>query len=180
MSPYGESCFSLLDIMHEKGKVIKLQILPNFMAVWLELQNTGPPDISSVWTISFDGSKRVEGARAGVVLISPQGDKMKYVLQMSFPNASKNEAEYEALLHGMRMAKASGATRLKIFGDSSFVVQHVINLCDTLSDNILHIATCTTILKETLMDAKYRTSVGQATRKPTILETSGPSVYLFP
>jgi hypothetical protein len=28
----------------------------------------------------FDGSKRVQGARAGVVLISPKGDKLKYVL----------------------------------------------------------------------------------------------------
>jgi ribonuclease HI len=33
----------------------------------------------------------------------------------SFPQASNNEAEYEALLHGMRMAKACEATRLKIF-----------------------------------------------------------------
>jgi hypothetical protein len=32
----------------------------------------------------FDGSKRVEGAGVGVVLISPQGDKLKYVLRMSF------------------------------------------------------------------------------------------------
>jgi ribonuclease HI len=63
----------------------------------------------------FDRSKRVKGAGAGVVLISPKGDKLKYVLQMSFPQASNNEAEYEALLHGMRMAKACGATRLKIF-----------------------------------------------------------------
>jgi ribonuclease HI len=53
----------------------------------------------------FDGSKRVGGAGAGVVLILPQGDKMRYVLRMSFPNASNNDAEYEAMLHGMRMAK---------------------------------------------------------------------------
>jgi ribonuclease HI len=69
-----------------------------------------------------DGSKRVEGAGAGVVLISPQGDKLKYVLRMSFLHASNNEAKYEALLHNMRMAKACGATRLKIFGDSNLVV----------------------------------------------------------
>jgi ribonuclease HI len=50
----------------------------------------------------FNGSKRVQGA--GVVLISPQGDKLKYVLRMSFPQASNNKAEYEALLHGMKMA----------------------------------------------------------------------------
>jgi hypothetical protein len=55
---------------------------------------------------------------------------------MSFPQASNNEVEYEALLHGMRMAKACGATRLKIFGDSNLVVQQVMNHCDTVSDNM--------------------------------------------
>jgi ribonuclease HI len=52
----------------------------------------------------FDRSKRI-GVGAGVVLISSQEDKLKYVLWMSFPQASNNKAEYEALLHGMRMAK---------------------------------------------------------------------------
>jgi ribonuclease HI len=73
----------------------------------------------------FDGSKRIQGAGAGVVLISPQGDKLKYVLRMSFPQASNNEAEYEMLLHGM-----------KIFGDSNLVVQPVMNKCDAISDNM--------------------------------------------
>jgi ribonuclease HI len=84
----------------------------------------------------FDGSKRVQGSGAGVVLISPQGDKLKYVLRMSFSQASNNEAQYEALLHGMKMAKAFGATRLKIFGDSSLVVHQVMNRCDAVSDNM--------------------------------------------
>jgi ribonuclease HI len=84
----------------------------------------------------FDGSKRVQGAGAGVVLISLQGDKLKYVLRMSFSQASNNEAEYEALLHGMKMAKACRATRLKIFGDSNLVVQQVMNRCDAISDNM--------------------------------------------
>jgi ribonuclease HI len=84
----------------------------------------------------FDGSKRVQGAGAGVVLISPQGDKLKYVLRMSFPQASNNEAKYEALLHGMKMAKACRATRLKIFGDSNLVVQQVMNKCDAINENM--------------------------------------------
>jgi ribonuclease HI len=84
----------------------------------------------------FDGSKRIHGAGAGVFLISPQGDKLKYVLWMSFSQASNNEAEYEALLHGMKMAKAYGATRLKIFGDSNLVVQQVMNKFDAISDNM--------------------------------------------
>jgi ribonuclease HI len=53
---------------------------------------------------------------------------------MSFPQASNNEAEYEALLHGMKIAKACGATRLKIFRDSNLVVQEVMNQCDAISD----------------------------------------------
>jgi ribonuclease HI len=97
---------------------------------------TRPPDLSSVWTMYFYGSKRVQGAGAGSVLISPQGDMLNYVLRMSLSQASNNEAEYEALLHGMKMAKAYGATRLKIFGDSNLVVQQVMNHCDAISNNM--------------------------------------------
>jgi ribonuclease HI len=56
---------------------------------------------------------------------------------MSFPNPSNNEAEYEALLHGMRMAKARGATCLKIFGDSNLAVQQSMNRCDAVSENMV-------------------------------------------
>jgi ribonuclease HI len=55
---------------------------------------------------------------------------------MSFPQASNNEAEYETLLHRMKMAKACGATRLKIFGDSNLIVQQVMNKFDAISDNM--------------------------------------------
>jgi hypothetical protein len=66
---------SSLDITYEKRKAIKSQVLLDFTAEWLELQNTGPPDLSSVWIMYFNRSKRVQGAGTGVVLISPQGDK---------------------------------------------------------------------------------------------------------
>jgi hypothetical protein len=49
---------------------------------------------------------------------------------MRFANPSNNEAEYEAVLHGMRMAKACGATRIKIHEDSNLIVQQVMNECD--------------------------------------------------
>ena len=84
----------------------------------------------------FDGSKRQPGAVAGVVLISPKGTKLKYVLQIIFSHASNNEAEYEALLHGMRMAKTCGATRLIIYGDSNLVVQQAMRNCDAIADNM--------------------------------------------
>jgi ribonuclease HI len=85
----------------------------------------------------FDGSKRNMGTGAGVVLISPQGDMMKYVLSVNFALPTKNEVECEALLHSMRMANACGSTRLDIYGDSNLVVKHSMNLCDAISDNMI-------------------------------------------
>jgi hypothetical protein len=95
----------------------------DLIAEWTKVQMPKLPDLSNCWTIYVDGSKRVSGAGAGVVLVSPQGDKMRYVLRMRFANPSTNEAEYEAVLHGMRMAKACGATRIKIHGDSNLIAQ---------------------------------------------------------
>jgi ribonuclease HI len=55
----------------------------------------------------FDGSLNLEGAGATVLLISPTGEQLKYVLQI-FWNVSNNEAVYEALLHGLRLAASLG------------------------------------------------------------------------
>jgi ribonuclease HI len=51
--------------------------------------------------MNFDGSKMIGGLGAGIVLTSPKGDKL---LQMHF-RASNNVAEYEALVHGLKLAK---------------------------------------------------------------------------
>src|SRR4051812_21935364 len=59
---------------------IKSQVLPDFLVDWMEAQIPSAPDTSGMWTMYFDGSKRNSVAGAGVVLISPQGDRMKYVL----------------------------------------------------------------------------------------------------
>ena len=72
----------------------------------------------------FDGSKMKEGAGAGVVLQSPTGEKLSYILQIHF-NASNNVAEYEALLLGLHMAKEIGVKRLLCFGDSDLVVHQL-------------------------------------------------------
>ena len=92
--------------------------------------------MSNNWTMYFDGSKRKEGARAGVVLISPKGDRMMYVLHMNWKDTSNNEAEYEALIHGMKMAKICGATRIMIYDDSNLVVQQTMKECDAPSENM--------------------------------------------
>jgi ribonuclease HI len=53
----------------------------------------------------------------GVLLISPSGDKLRYALQLHFW-ATNNVAEYDALLHGIRVAIERGAWCLFVQGDS--------------------------------------------------------------
>jgi ribonuclease HI len=55
------------------------------------------------WKMYFDGSLNIDGARAGVYFISPSRDKLSYVLWIHL-KASNNAAEYEAMLHGLRIA----------------------------------------------------------------------------
>jgi hypothetical protein len=56
---------------------------------------------------------------------------------MRFTNPSNNEAEYEAVMHGMRMAKACGATRIKIHGDLNLIAQQVMKKCDATCANMV-------------------------------------------
>ena len=70
----------------------------------------------------FDGSKMHTGLGAGIVLTSPKGGKLRYVLQIHF-SASNNIAEYKALIHELRLAKELGIRRILCYGDSDLVVQ---------------------------------------------------------
>jgi ribonuclease HI len=72
----------------------------------------------------FDGSLKIEGAGARVLLISPTGEQLKYVLQI-FWKVSNNEAEYESLLHGLLHAASLGIKRLLVYGDSVVVINQV-------------------------------------------------------
>ena len=79
---------------------IKSQALIDFVAEWTQHQL--PPATTRLehWTMYFDGLLWLEGGGVGVLLISPNGEQLRYVLQIMFP-VSNNEAEYEALLHGL-------------------------------------------------------------------------------
>ncbi|KAK1603109.1 hypothetical protein QYE76_016351 [Lolium multiflorum] len=46
-------------------------------------------------------------------------------------------AEYEALLHGMRIAKEMGATRLRCFSDSDLVTSETSGTCDATDANMI-------------------------------------------
>jgi ribonuclease HI len=59
-----------------------------------------------------------------VLLICPQGEQLKYVLQIHY-KASNNGAVYEALIHRLRIAVSLGIKRLLDFGDSKVIIEQV-------------------------------------------------------
>jgi ribonuclease HI len=52
----------------------------------------------------FDGSYTLKGVGVGVVIIPPDGDILKYAIQLEFL-ATNNIVEYEGLVTGLRLAK---------------------------------------------------------------------------
>ncbi|CAL8994081.1 unnamed protein product [Prunus brigantina] len=59
----------------------------------------------------FNGSARIDGARADVVFVSPK----RHVL-------SNNVAEYQVLIIGLQMAVEMKISSLKVYGDSMIVI----------------------------------------------------------
>ena len=60
-------------------------------------------------------------SRASIILITLDGMVVEYVLRFTFPT-SNNEAEYEALIIGLKLAKELEAHKLKVFNDFQLVV----------------------------------------------------------
>ncbi|KAL0281850.1 UNVERIFIED_CONTAM: Ribonuclease HI [Sesamum radiatum] len=76
------------------------------------------------WLLHVDGSSTAQGSGAGIVITTPQGEDLEFAIKFGF-KASNNEAEYEALVIGMRMAHETGARHLLAYSDSQLVVKQV-------------------------------------------------------
>jgi ribonuclease HI len=86
----------------------------------------------------FNRSYTLKGAGAGVVLTPPplEGDILKYPIQLNFP-ATNNNAEYEGLITGLRLAKELGIQQLLIRGDSQLVAKQVQKEYDCNNDKMI-------------------------------------------
>ncbi|MCH90339.1 gag-pol polyprotein, partial [Trifolium medium] len=98
---------------------IKSQVLDDFV-----VELSGPPDKidSQPWTLSVDGSSNLRGSGAGVVLEGPDGVLIEQSLRFAF-KASNNQAEYEALIVRMKLAKEMDVEELKSKNDSQLVTR---------------------------------------------------------
>jgi ribonuclease HI len=116
-------------------QAIKSQILADFVSEWTEIQMPPLKEQPEHWIMYFNDTLNLEGVGVGVLLISPQGEQLKYVLQIHY-KASNNDAQYEALIHGLRIAVSLGIKRLLAFGDSKVVIEQVNKEWDCVKDTM--------------------------------------------
>jgi ribonuclease HI len=76
------------------------------------------------WMIYVDGLSNTKGCGACVILENTDGLAIEYSLKFEFLT-SNNQAEYEACLAGIRMAKELGANAVTIYSDSRLVVSKI-------------------------------------------------------
>ncbi|XP_022851528.1 uncharacterized protein LOC111373252 [Olea europaea var. sylvestris] len=117
------------DIEFKPRPSIKAQALADFIA---ELTpKTERPGVkngstaSKTWEIFVDGASNSSGSGAGIIIISP--DKITEVqcaLRFEF-EATNNEAEYEAVVITLKLARNLELEHIRVFSDSQLVVGQI-------------------------------------------------------
>ena len=114
----------ILQLVRGFRRAINGQALEDFIAECKdkgdsEEELTDNPPIQ--WKLYVDGARNNYCSGAGVVLETPEGRSLCYALRLEFPSTN-NEAEYEALIAGLRIAKEMNVNVLQIFSDSQLIV----------------------------------------------------------
>nr|GEZ38856.1 reverse transcriptase domain-containing protein [Tanacetum cinerariifolium] len=88
------------------------------------------------WTLFTDGSSCADGPGAGLILTNPEGVDFTYALRFQFV-ALNNEAEYEALIAGLRIATQMGVKNVQANVDSKLVANQVLGTYVAKEDNMI-------------------------------------------
>lgn len=122
---------SQFDIQYQPRTATKGQVLADFVAEFTkpsisEPESTEPvcaPEIPT-WKLYVDDSSNDQHSGEGIILVSPEGHKFHSAVKFGF-TASNNEAEYEALLAGLRLARRVQARAVEVFSDSTLIVNKI-------------------------------------------------------
>ncbi|KAL0346339.1 UNVERIFIED_CONTAM: hypothetical protein Sradi_4465200 [Sesamum radiatum] len=107
------------DISYQPKSVTKAKALAEFITEAIFTKRD-----EGNWLLHIDGSSTLAGSGTGVVLTSSKEDELEYALCFDF-KTSTNEAEYKALIAGIRIALDAGARNLITYADSYLVTKQV-------------------------------------------------------
>ena len=114
---------SEFNIQYRLRTAIKGQIVTDFIAEFTHDEDKGAKK-SLQWSIHTNGSSNRQAREAGVVLLSLEGDTVECMVRLDFPTTN-NEAEYEALVAGLDLAKSARAMSVVIYCDFQVVTNQV-------------------------------------------------------
>ncbi|XP_075658902.1 uncharacterized protein LOC142628746 [Castanea sativa] len=121
---------SQFNIEYHPRTAIKAQALVDFISEFTIPDEKGATDEEGAidelerWTIQTDGSSVRKKGGVGVIIITPEGETLKYGVQLTF-SATNNETEYEGVLRELRVGKALGIKNLLLKSDSNLVVGQI-------------------------------------------------------
>ncbi|GJU97838.1 reverse transcriptase domain-containing protein [Tanacetum coccineum] len=97
-----------------------------------------PPEVddTEVWTLFTDGAASLKGSGAGLVLIGPSGLEYTYALRLTFVSTN-NEAEYEALLAGLRIARKMKVSSIEVKVDSKLVANQINGAYEATKESMI-------------------------------------------
>ncbi|GJT59399.1 reverse transcriptase domain-containing protein [Tanacetum coccineum] len=116
--------------IHYRPRVsVKGQILVDFIVKRPEEESSdtlmkAEEALPKPWILFTDGSSCTYGFGAGLLLINTEGMEFTYALRFRF-DATNNEAKYEALIAGLRIAEQMGVKNLQANVDSRLVANQV-------------------------------------------------------
>ncbi|KAG7533301.1 Reverse transcriptase domain [Arabidopsis thaliana x Arabidopsis arenosa] len=108
------------DIEYKSRVSMKAQVLADFLVELPTPGVLGQPK-NQTWKLHVDGSSSKQGSGVGIKLESPTSEILEQSFRLLF-KASNNEAEYEALIAGIRLAQGVGAEEIVAYCDSQLVV----------------------------------------------------------
>ena len=114
---------SEFNVQYEPRGPIKSQVYADFL-VELSSAVAHQEETDFKWILSVDGSSNQQDNGADVILEGPNGLLIEQALRFAF-KANNNQAEYEALVVGMLLAKEMGVKRLLTKSDSLLVTGQV-------------------------------------------------------
>ncbi|XP_068461593.1 uncharacterized protein [Phaseolus vulgaris] len=115
---------SEFDVQYKSRGPIKGQVYADFVVELSPVGAQQEEEPSFKWVLSVDGSSNQQGSGASVILEGPNGLLIEQALRFAF-KASNNQAEYEAVIAGMLLAKEMGAQSLLAKSDSLLVTGQV-------------------------------------------------------
>ena len=115
---------SQFDIEYHPKTAIKAQALVDFITEFTSPNEDGLVDEARQWMVQTDGSSAQKREGVGVIIITPDGETLKYGVWLKFL-ATNNEAEYEGILTRLRLGKALGATNLLVQNDSKLMIRKI-------------------------------------------------------